>query len=123
METEDICPVGDTLDLFNRKWIFCILSNIFYGAKHFKEFKELNPDISNHVLSQTLKYMVENGLISKVQDGNKTTYGLTEKGFKANKIIFELACYSLDELKYSSLEDSEKIEIKESYKKTLKLNE
>ncbi|AMD17697.1 hypothetical protein TL18_06475 [Methanobrevibacter sp. YE315] len=123
METEDICPVGDTLDLFNRKWIFCILSNIFYGAKHFKEFKELNLDISNHVLSQTLKYMVENGLISKVQDGNKTIYDLTEKGFKANKIIFELACYSLDELKYSSLEDSEKIEIKESYKKTLKLTE
>lgn len=67
--------------------------------------------------------MVENGLIDKAQEGNKTTYGLTKKGFKANKIIFELACYSLDELKYSSLEDSEKIEIKESYKKTLKLNE
>ena len=123
MGTEDICPVGDTLDLFNRKWIFCILSNIFYGAKHFKEFKELNPDISNHVLSQTLKYMVENGLITKAEDWNRTIYALTEKGFKANKIIFELACYSLDELKYSSLEDSEKTEIKENYRKTLKLND
>lgn len=52
--------------------------------------------------------MVENGLINKTQKGNKTAYFLTEKGFKANKIIYELACYSLDELKYSSLEDSEK---------------
>ena len=89
--------VGDTLDLFNRKWIFCILSNIFYGEKHFNEFKEANPDISNHVLSQTLKYMVKHGLINKTQEGNKTSYSLTEKGFKANKIIYELVCYSLDD--------------------------
>lgn len=121
MEEENICPVGDTLDLFNRKWIFCILSNIFYGEKHFNEFKEANPDISNHVLSQTLKYMVKHGLINKTQEGNKTSYSLTEKGFKANKIIYELVCYSLDELKYSSLEDCEKIKIKEEFKKNLKL--
>ena len=120
---DDICPVGDTLDLFNRKWVFCILSNCFYGAKHFNEFKEANSQISNHVLSQTLKYMVENKLLDKNTNGNKTEYTLTRRGQKANKIIYELASYSLDELNYSNLDDGEKLKIKKDYKKIFKLEE
>ena len=66
MISNDICPIGNTLDLFNRKWIFCIMSNIFRGMTHFNEFKDANPTISNHVLAQTLKYMEENDLINKI---------------------------------------------------------
>lgn len=121
MKHEEICPVGDTLDLFNRKWVFCVLSDIFFGSKHFNEFKELNPQISNHVLSQTLKYMAEQGLITKTQEGIRTEYNLTEKGFKANKILYELASYSLDGLTYSTLDEDEKIKIKEEFRKNLKL--
>lgn len=28
MVENNICPIGNTLDFFNRKWIFCILSII-----------------------------------------------------------------------------------------------
>ena len=93
---------------------------MFRGKKHFSEFQESNPDLSNHVLSQTLKYMEEVDLIKKEKINektrNKTSYKLQNKGLKANKILYELSVYSLSELKCSKLNESIQKEIYETYK-------
>ena len=101
MAENNLCPIGNTLDVFNRKWIFCILSNIYRGKTHFNEFKQMNPTISNHVLAQTLKYMEEQDLIIKTvvdEIHNKTEYSLTDKGRRTNKILFAITSYYFDEL-------------------------
>ncbi len=121
----NICPIGSTLDYFNRKWIFCILSNIFRGMKHFSEFKKANPTISNHVLAETLKYMEENDLIEKtIIEENpriKTEYSLTEKGRKTNKILYEITSYYFNELNYVGYDDSQKEDILNEYKKAFEI--
>jgi DNA-binding HxlR family transcriptional regulator len=66
MNTEKIvCPVDRTLNLFNKKWSIQIIRDMFFGKKHFKEFKEDKPNLSNKVLSSCLKELEENGLIEK----------------------------------------------------------
>ncbi len=109
------------MDFFNRKWIFCILSNIFRGMKHFSEFKKANPTISNHILAETLKYMEENGLITKttIEEGSRvqTEYCLTEKGFKTNKILYEITSYYFNELNYVGYDEEQKGEILAEYQK------
>ena len=60
-----ICPVDRTLNLFNKKWCIQIIRDMFFGKKHFKEFKEDKPNLSNKVLSSCLKELEENGLIEK----------------------------------------------------------
>jgi len=126
MNIEDICPVSDSLDFFSRKWVLCILMDMFRGKKHFTEFQESNPTLSNHVLSQTLKYMEENELIKKVNNDektrNKTSYVLLEKGLKTNRILYELSVYSLNELDCSKLNDNVKKEILENYTNSLNLD-
>ena len=126
MNIEDICPVSDSLDFFSRKWVLCILMDMFRGKKHFTEFQESNPALSNHVLSQTLKYMEENELIKKEtideKTRNKTSYVLLEKGMKTNKILYELTIYSLNELNCSKLGDNVKEEILENYTNSLNLD-
>ena len=110
MINNNICPIGSTLDLFNRKWIFCIMSNIFRGMTHFNEFKDANPTISNHVLAQTLKYMEEQELITKTvvdEVHNKTEYALTPKGLKVNRILYDITEYYFEELNYSNFDDVE----------------
>lgn len=125
MIENNICPIGSTLDYFNRKWIFCILSNIFRGMKHFSEFKKANPTISNHVLAETLKYMEENDLIEKtIIEENpriKTEYTLTEKGRKTNKILYEITSYYFNELNYVGYDDSQKEDILNEYKKAFEI--
>ena len=127
MNIEDICPVSDSLDFFSRKWVLCILMDMFREKKHFTEFQESNPNLSNHVLSQTLKYMEDAELIKKEtvdeKTRNKTSYVLLEKGLKTNKILYELSVYSLNELECSKLNENIKKEIFDNYKNSLFFNE
>ena len=125
MNIEDICPVSESLDFFSRKWVLCILMDMFRGKKHFTEFQESNPTLSNHVLSQTLKYMEEMKLIKKeksdLKTRNKTSYILLEKGLKTNKILYELSVFSLNELECSKLKKDIKNEILENYTESLNI--
>lgn len=112
MNRDELCPVRESLDFFNRKWVLCILMDMFGGCKHFTDFQQANSDLSNSVLSQTLKYMEDVGLIEKLEidlkTRNKTEYKLTEKGLNANRILFELTRFSLEELESSKLDESMK---------------
>lgn len=123
MNIEDICPASDSLEFFSRKWVLCILMDMFRGKKHFTEFQESNPNLSNHVLSKTLKYMEEVELIKKETSDektrNKTSYILLEKGLKTNKILYELSVYSLNELECSKLNENVKNEILKNYTDSL----
>jgi DNA-binding HxlR family transcriptional regulator len=125
MIENNICPIGATLDIFNRKWIFCILSCIFREMKHFSEFKKANPTISNHILSETLKYMEEINLIKKnvisMEPTVKTEYSLTEKGTKTNRILYEFVVYYFDEINHVGFDDLEKEEILMEYRKAFNI--
>ncbi|WP_407377427.1 winged helix-turn-helix transcriptional regulator [Methanobrevibacter sp.] len=126
MNIDDYCPVSDSLDFFSRKWVLCILMDMFRGKKYFSEFQDSNPELSNHVLSNTLKYMEEKELIKKetvdVKTRHKTSYCLLEKGLKANKILYELSMYSLTELNCSKLNENIKNELLTTYTDSLNLD-
>ena len=123
MNIDDICPVSETLDFFQRKWVLCIILDMFNGCKHFTDFQQANPDISNYVLSQSLKYMEEIGLVEKnhidTKTRNKTEYILTDKGLKVNKILYELTIFSLTELDSSKLNNSTKQALLDKYSNIL----
>ena len=76
------CPMELALELISRKWVIQILRDMFFGKKRFNEFKDGKPNLSNKVLSNCLKEMEENGLITRNSDKNNQSieYTLTDKG-------------------------------------------
>ena len=125
MNTEKIvCPVDRTLNLFNRKWSIQIIRDMFFGKKHFKEFKEDKPNLSNKVLSSCLKDLEENGLIEKKVLNTTpitTEYYLTEYGQSMNRIVYELAMFTLnDEKSYS---DETRQNLIETFKETFEIED
>lgn len=122
MNNEDFCPIEDTLNYFNRKWVFCILMDMFRGKSHFNEFKEANPTLSSYVLSQTLKFMEKSLLIEKISCESKTEYVLTEKGLETNKILYEMILFSLNELEGSKLPEKIKKQVFEKYQNALNID-
>lgn len=126
MNIDDYCPVSEALNFFNRKWILCILMDMFRGKKHFTEFQEANPELSNNTLAQTLKYMEKVSLIKKVtvdeKTRNKTEYYLTEKGLKTNRILYELSHFALKELDLNKLDSDFNEKIENYYKETLNIS-
>lgn len=119
-----VCPVDKTLNLINKKWSIQIIRDMFFGKKHFKEFKEDNPKLSNKVLSNCLKELEENCLIRKEVLNTTpvtTEYYLTEYGRSMNRIVYELAMFTLhDEDSYS---DETREELKKTFKETLEIDD
>lgn len=115
--TKDVvtCPIENTLKLIKRKWTIVLIRDMFLGKKHFYEFKEKNSELSNTVLSDTLKSMEQDGLIEKTFFNQSTEYQLTSKGKRLNKVLFELASFGLDELECGDGGDLEVIDMFKNY--------
>lgn len=57
------CPVATTVQLIGSKWKLLILRDLLTGAKRYNELRKSLPDISQKVLTSTLKSMVEDGIV------------------------------------------------------------
>lgn len=125
MPDEIVCPVDRTLSLINKKWSIQIIRDLFFGKKHFKEFKE-GKDISNKVLSSCLTDLEKNGLIEKKVLDTKpisTEYSLTDYGKSMNRIIYELAMFTLADEKDKVYSEKTKEQLKENFKQTLEIDD
>ncbi|MBQ6349738.1 MAG: helix-turn-helix transcriptional regulator [Methanobrevibacter sp.] len=121
-EKAEKCPMELAMELISRKWVIQILRDMFFGKKRFNEFKDGKPNLSNKVLSNCLKEMEENGLISRNSNENNQNieYILTDKGKKLNKVIYELARFTLTtDLGNDFYDDETKIELENIFKNTL----
>ena len=127
MNTEKIvCPVDKTLKLINKKWSIQIIRDLFFGKKHFKEFKEDKPNLSNKVLSSCLKELEENGLIRKEVLNTTpvtTEYYLTEYGKSMNRIVYELAMFTLQNDNEHSYSDDVRNDLKNTFKEKLEITD
>ena len=118
------CPIENTVKLLNRKWTIVLIRDMFLGKMHFFEFKENKPNLSNNVLSDTLKSMEKNGLIVKKVSNQSSEYYLADRGLKLNKVLYELAAFGLDELECGEDADSEIINMfKDYYANLLKVSD
>lgn len=121
-----VCPVDKTLNLINKKWSIQIIRDLFFGKKHFKEFKEDKPKLSNKVLSNCLKELEKNGLIRKEVLNTTpvtTEYYLTDYGKSMNKIVYELAMFTLHDENDNSYSEETRDELKNTFKEKLEIND
>ncbi len=117
------CPVELAMGLINKKWVIQLLRDMFFGVSRFNEFKEGKPNLSNKVLSNCLKDMETNGLIKRIvddEDPSNIEYKLSDKGMALNKVIYELAMYSLNtDIDNVYFSEEEKVQISETFKNQL----
>ena len=97
-EFRSTCPVASALDIIGDKWSLLILRDMLtIGKKTFKEFSESQEGIAPGILSSRLKWLEENGLMTKQklpQNQKENIYLLTEKGIELAPIIMELIIWS-----------------------------
>lgn len=121
-----VCPVDKTLNLISKKWSIQIIRDMFFGKKHFKDFKEDKPKLSNKVLSSCLKDLEENGLIEKKVLNTTpvtTEYYLTDYGRSMNRIVYELAMFTLDDELDDTYPKDKRAELKETFKQRLNIED
>ena len=93
-----ICPVASALDIIGDKWSLLIMRDMLVrGKKTFKEISESSEGIAPGILSARLKWLEENGLMTKQKlprNQKEIIYLLTKKGIELAPIIMELIIWS-----------------------------
>lgn len=90
-----VCPLDLGFEIIRGKWKAVILCHLSEGSKRFMELQRITCGVSQKVLSETLKQLEDNEIISKhiyAQIPPRVEYSLTQKGqglVPALKIIEE----------------------------------
>lgn len=84
------CPVATTVGLIGNKWKLLIMRDLLAGSKRFGELRKGLPDISQKVLTQNLRAMEEDGIITRkvyAEVPPKVEYELSDLGDTLRPII------------------------------------
>ncbi len=94
------CPIEIALSHIGKKWAINIVRDLFEGKKRFNEFLKANEKISTKMLSARLKELEQDKILTKnITNMSPITieYKLTDRGIALNKILYEMAVFSLNE--------------------------
>lgn len=84
------CPIRTTLEMLGGKWKLLILYQLMAQDLRPSALRRLIPDISEKMLIQELKSLIESQLVERVNFGEvppKVEYKITEKGKLAQPLI------------------------------------
>lgn len=92
------CPINLSLEVFGDKWSLIILRDVMFGGRrHFRELLTQSEEgISSSILADRLKMLVEEGLITNMDDPThkqKTIYSLTERSIELVPIFALLGAW------------------------------
>ena len=79
----DVCPVRGVLDKLGDKWSMLVILELSAGEHRFSELRRRIPDISQKMLTQTLRILQRDGLIAREVFPTvppAVSYGLTAMG-------------------------------------------
>jgi DNA-binding HxlR family transcriptional regulator len=80
------CPVELALDVLGGKWRAVILAHIKEGALRYADLRRRIPRMSDKMLTQRLRELVESGLVAR----KAGTYRLTVRGQRARTVLTAL---------------------------------
>ncbi|MDP4094449.1 MAG: helix-turn-helix domain-containing protein [Bacillota bacterium] len=93
------CPLEMTIDLIGGKWKVLILWNLAEGTLRFNKLKSLFPDITQKMLTQQLRDLENNGIVSRKvypQIPPKVEYSLTEFGKSLMPVLYAMNKWGTD---------------------------
>lgn len=87
------CGVARALDLVGERWALLIVRELVLGPKRFTDLREGLPGIATNVLSQRLRQLERNGIVTRRRlppPAASTVYELTEDGQELVPIMLDL---------------------------------
>jgi len=95
------CPIRTTLEMLGGKWRLLIIHQVGMGANRFGELKRQIPDISEKMLAQELRFLVDSDLLHRQNFGEvppRVEYTLTAKGKLAQALIEPISKFGISYL-------------------------
>jgi DNA-binding HxlR family transcriptional regulator len=99
------CPINLSLEVFGDRWTLLVLRDMVFGGKrHFRELMRSEEGIASNILSDRLKRLVAEGMLTKSPDPThrqKVVYSLTEKSIALVPVFAALGAWGIRHLPVS----------------------
>lgn len=92
------CPIRTTLEMLGGKWKLLLIYQLSQGPLRFSELKERIPAISEKMLYQELRSLMESRLVERTEYKEtplRVEYALTEQGCLALPLIKEMRDFAI----------------------------
>ncbi len=92
------CPIRTTLELVGGKWRLLILFQLANSSQRLSQLKANIPDISEKMLIQELKTLVDSHLVTRTNFGEvppRVEYAITETGRETMPLITAMRNFAL----------------------------
>lgn len=109
-----LCPIRTVLDQIGDKWSLLAITELQQGTRRFSELGRAIPDISQRMLTYTLRKLERDGLVSRKVTASippRVDYSLTELGRSLSKPLSAIARWA-EEKRLDILAAREKYEKK-----------
>src|SRR4051794_39230206 len=87
------CPLAHALDVVGERWTLLIVRELLTGPRRYKDLSEALPGLSTNLLSERVKALESQGLVSRrvlPPPAGSTVYELTPSGHALEKAVIEL---------------------------------
>ena len=87
------CGIARALDLIGERWALLVIRELVLGPKRFTDLRRGLPDIATNVLSQRLRELEQDGIVTRRQlppPAASNVYELTEYGQELVPIMLAL---------------------------------
>ena len=91
-----LCPIALALDVVGERWALLLLRELFAGPKRFTDLAEGLPGIGTSVLSERLRQLENDGLVSRRRLGppvRAQVYELTARGAAIKPVLAALVTW------------------------------
>lgn len=105
------CPIRNVLSRVGDKWSLLVLYTVqHHGVIRYKDLQRQIPDISQKSLTQTLRILEEDGLITRTvypEVPPRVEYSLSERGKSFLPLVENMICWAKENMD-SIIEDRQK---------------
>jgi DNA-binding HxlR family transcriptional regulator len=77
---DEECAVACTAEIIGPKWTAIVIHDLSEGPRRFSELERSCPGISPRTLSERLRVLEQEGILSRTSGRRRVEYELTEKG-------------------------------------------
>lgn len=94
-----LCPVRNVLEALTNKWSMLVITHLKFGEHRFSELKRALPDISQRMLTLTLRNLERDGLVHRKVTPTKpprVDYRLSELGTSMLHPLHQLSDWALE---------------------------
>jgi len=83
-------PVARALDVIGDRWSLVLVRQLLTGPKGFQDLR-MRTGIAPRVLSSRLRQLTSDGFVETVAEGNRSLYGVSERGGSLEPIVSSIA--------------------------------